>query len=76
MRVTTRSVKTLAQDAGLPDELIERHIDELCTFVFSVATRERNSCQDKIRAWFFSKDITKPNLIDVLRSEDDDYELM
>jgi hypothetical protein len=73
--IKTKSVKHLAKDAGLSDELIERNLDELCEFVFRIAKRERKFCRDRIRAWHFSNDIGKCELFQVLDDETD-YDLV
>ena len=75
MIVKVKAVKQLAKDAGLPSELVERNMDELCEFVFRVAKRERKFCQQRIRTWYFDKNMGKSPLFDVLTDEDD-YELM
>lgn len=75
MIIKTRSVRQIAKDSGLPEELIERHMDALCEFTFRIAKRERKYCQNKIRSWQFSKDIGKCELFQVL-NEDVDYDLV
>lgn len=75
MRIATKSVTQMARDANLPEELIARHTDELCEFVFRIAKRERKFCQNKIRAWYFDKNMGKAPLFDVLTDEDD-YDLI
>lgn len=72
MRVTTRAVSKLAIEAGIPETFVERHMDALITYTFSVAQRERKLCKNAIRAWYFSKDITKPQLFEVLEEIDED----
>lgn len=72
MRVTTRAVAKLAVESGIPETVVDRHTDALITFVFNVAKRERKLCRSAIRAWYFSKDITKPQLFDVLNDIDED----
>lgn len=72
MRVTTRAVSKLAIESGIPEAIVDRHIDALITYTFSVAQRERKICKNAIRAWYFSKDITKPQLFDVLEDIDED----
>lgn len=72
MRVTTRAVSKLAIESGIPESIVERHIDALITYTFSVAQRERKICKSAIRAWYFSKEITKPQLFDVLEDIDED----
>lgn len=72
MRVTTRAVSKLANESGLPEHIVERHIDALITFTFNVAQRERKLCRNAIRAWYFDKDIAKPQLFDVLDTVEED----
>ena len=72
MRVTTRAVSKLAVESGLPEAIVDRHIDALITYTFNVAQRERKLCRNAIRAWYFSKDITKPQLFDVLDEAEED----
>lgn len=72
MRVTTRAVYKLAVESGLPEAVIERNIDALITYTFSVAQRERKICKSAIRAWYFNKDIAKPQLFEVLEEIDED----
>ena len=75
MRVSTKAVSQMARDVDLPEELIARHMDELCEFVFRIAKRERKYCQNKIRAWYFDKNLSKGPLFNVL-NDDDDYDLI
>ena len=75
MIIKTRSVRQIAKDSGLPEEIIERHLEALCEFTFRIAKRERKFCRDKIRAWQFSRDIGKCELFKVL-DEDVDYDLV
>jgi hypothetical protein len=66
MRVTPRSVKDIARNAGVPDELIDRHIDALVSLVFAAAKRERKYCRNKIKRWVYSTDVIKPALTEIL----------
>lgn len=75
MIIKVKAVKQLAKDAGLPNEFIDRHVDELCEFVFRVAKRERKFCRDRVRAWHFSSDIGKCELFQIL-DDDTDYDLV
>lgn len=72
MRATTRGITRLAQEAGLPDSVIERHIDSMITFALTVAKRERKICKNAIRGWYFSSNVAKPPLFDVLDEADED----
>jgi len=51
MKVTTKSVITMALDAGLPESLIDRHLDSLCEFALHVRKHERKHCYNKVRGW-------------------------
>lgn len=75
MIIKVQAVRQLARDANLPEEIIERHMDELCAFTFRVAKRERKFCRDRIRSWQFSKDLGKCELFQVL-DEDVSYDLL
>jgi len=67
MKVTIKSVQTTAADAGLPESIIERHIDALCEMVLRAKTQERKSCINNLRNWFHQKD-SKPPLHDLLEA--------
>jgi len=75
MRVTVRAVRDLARNAGFSDEMIERHLDLLVSFTFSVSHRERKSCRSQLRKWIHSDEIAKPHLLDVLKDPEDDEHL-
>jgi len=70
MKVTTRGVQQFARDAGLPEELIARHAKALETFTFRVAKRQRKVDQNKVRAWYFDKNLNKCPLFELLEQED------
>ncbi len=72
MRVTTRGVTKLAVEAGLPESLVDRHIDDLITFTLQVVKRERKICKQAIRAWYFDNSLSKPPLFDVLDEIEED----
>lgn len=72
MRVTTRAVKDLARNAGFSEEQIERHMDLLINFTFGVSHRERKYCQSKLRKWIHDGAIDKPNLLHVLKEDDEE----
>jgi len=72
MIIKTRSVRQLAKDSGLNEELIERNIDALCEFTWRIAKRERKYCNNKVRGWVMSADIVKPPLLDLLKTEDEE----
>jgi len=72
MIIKTRSVKQLAKDSGLNEELIDRNLDALCEFTWRIAKRERKYCSNKIRGWLKSTDIVRAPLIDLLKVEDEE----
>jgi len=72
MRVTTKSVKQLALNAGMPQEVIDRFLDELINMTFVVARRERKHCYKQIKEWVHSGDVIKPDVQDVLKISDED----
>lgn len=71
MKVTTRAVRDLARNAGIPEEMIERHLDMLISFTFAVAHRERKACRAQLRKWIHTDSIVKPPLLDVLKERED-----
>lgn len=72
MRVTPTAVRDLARISGMPEDIIHRYMDELITFTFTVAKRERKHCQNQLRAWVHSGDVVKPDLLDVLKPKEED----
>ena len=72
MRVTTKGVSNLALQAGLPESVVDRHIDNMITFALLIAKRERKICKNAIRAWYFDKNMAKPPLFDVLEEIEED----
>lgn len=75
MIIKPRAVRDIAKAANLDSEFIDRNMDALIEFTYKIAKRERKFCQDKLRAWMFNTDITKPSLLDIL-NEDEDYDLV
>lgn len=80
MKVTPKAVRDLSKNSGFPEELIERHIDELINFTFAVAKRERKSCRQLIKRWIHSPDVVKPDLLtfftEELENEDELYDIL
>lgn len=72
MKVTVNGITKAAVEAGLPESVVNRHIDALITFALTMASRERNNAKRAIRAWYFSKDVAKPRLFDILDEVDTD----
>ena len=76
MILKTKAIRDLARECKLPDHIIEQYFDELTHFVWRVAKRERSYCQTKLRTWLFNDDIGKPPVLDVLRDDEEEYELL
>ena len=80
MKVSVTAVKALAKNAGIPPELVDRHIDEFINFAFVVAKRERKHCVKTVRNWYYSTDIMKPTVLEVLlpmgEKPDDTYDIV
>lgn len=76
MILKTRAIRDLARECGLPDHVIDQYFDELTRFVWRIAKKERNFCQTKIRGWVFNYDIGKPPILEVLKDEEEEYELL
>lgn len=72
MRATTKGVSRLAVEAGLPDSMVERHIDSLIALVLLAAKRERKLCKQAVRAWYFDKNMGKMPLFEVLEDIEED----
>ncbi len=69
MEVSVKSVQVIALESGLPESLVERHIDALCAMSLRTRLSERKTCLNKIRAWYFSKQVNKPQLFEVLEDK-------
>ena len=80
MKVTPKAVRDLARNAGVPEEIILRHTDELINFTFAVAKRERKSCRQLIKKWIHSEGVIKPDLLtfisEELENEDELYDIL
>lgn len=66
MKVAVKSVQVVAIESGIPDSLVERHIDALCEMVLRIRQQERKRCQNNIRKWYFNRALNKPQLFEVL----------
>lgn len=66
MKVAVKSVLTMAVEAGLPNSLVERHVDELCELVIRARQKERTLCQNNIRKWYFDRSLNKVQLFEIL----------
>jgi hypothetical protein len=69
MEISVKSVQVMALESGLPESLVERHLDALCTMALRTRISERKVCLNKIRAWYFSKQVNKPQLFEVLEDK-------
>jgi hypothetical protein len=69
MEVSVKSVQIIATESGLPESLVERHIDALCTMTLRTRISERKMCLNKVRAWYFNRSTNKPQLFEVLEDK-------
>ena len=51
-------------------------MDELIKFAWRISKKENGHCRTLVRTWLFNEDIGKPPLLEVLRDEDENYELL
>jgi hypothetical protein len=72
MKATVNGITRAALAAGIPEPVVERHIDGLITFALEMATRERNSAKRQIRKWYFDKALNKPRLFEILDDPEED----
>jgi hypothetical protein len=70
MQISTKSVISLAEEAGLPPSLIERHTDALTHFALRLRMAERRVCKNKLRNWTVDKSLNKPPLLEALTEHD------
>lgn len=68
MKIPIKSVQTMAADAGLPESVVDRHIEALCEMILRAKTQERKSCINNLRRWFHSPPNRKPPLHDLLEA--------
>ncbi|MDD1626197.1 MAG: hypothetical protein LUQ26_01790 [Methylococcaceae bacterium] len=66
MKISTKSVISMAVEAGLPDSLIDRHIEALCSLALHLRKRERKDCYHKVRGWVHDTNPAKGPVVDVL----------
>lgn len=66
MKISVKSVQVIAMESGLPESVVERHIDALCTMSLRTRISERKVCSTKIKGWYFSREKNKPQLFKVL----------
>jgi hypothetical protein len=70
MQISVKSVVALAEEAGLPQSLIDRHTDALTHFALRLRMAERRVCRNKLRNWTIDKSISKPPLLEALTEQD------
>jgi len=66
MKIAVKSVQELAIEAGLPESIVERHLDALCHIAIAMRERERRWCKNRLRRWYFDKALNKPQLFEAL----------
>jgi hypothetical protein len=64
MKVSIASIRALAQNSGLPDDVVDRYTDQLVTFAFTVATKERKVSYERIKKWMYVDNIGSIKRID------------
>jgi hypothetical protein len=67
MKIAVKTVQVMAADAGLPDTIIERHLDALCAMILRAKAQERKTCINNLRHWFHQKE-ARPPLHDLLKA--------
>ena len=70
MQISTKSVISLAEEAGLPQSLITRHTDALTHFALRLRRAERRVCRNQLRNWTIDKSLNKPPLLEALAEHD------
>jgi hypothetical protein len=68
MKISVKSVQTMAADAGLPESIVDRHLEALCEMILRARTQERKTCINNIRGWFHKPSSRKPPLHDLLEA--------
>jgi hypothetical protein len=66
MQVSVKSIRVMASESGLPESLVERHLDALCALSLRTRASERKLCLNKVKAWYFSSAKNKAPLFEVL----------
>jgi hypothetical protein len=66
MKIAIKSVQVMAADAGLPETLVDRHIDALCELALRLRTAERKVCQNKIRGWYNDRNLNRAQIFEIL----------
>lgn len=70
MKIATKSVITVAEQAGLPPHVIDRHLDELTFFALRLRKAERKVCQNRVRGWALSNNPAKGPVTMALEEHD------
>ena len=56
----------MAREAGLPESLVERHIDALCELALHIRRHERKQCINSVRGWVHDTNPAKGPVLDIL----------
>jgi len=70
MQISVKSIVDLANEAGLPQSLIDRHMDALTHFALRLRMAERRRCRNQLRNWTIDKSLNKPPLLEALAEHD------
>ena len=76
MILKSKAIRDLAKECKIPDHVVDSYFEQLTQLIWRAAKAERSFFRKKLRAWVMNQDIGKPPILDVLKDNDDDYELM
>jgi len=76
MILKSKAIRDLAKECKIPDHVVDSYFEQLTQLIWRAAKAERSFLRKKLRAWVMNQDIGKPPILDVLKDNDDDYELM
>ena len=68
--VAVKNVKVTAADAGLPESVVERHMDTLCQMAIRFKSQERKHCKNQLRKWVHESPLDREPLTDILNELD------
>ena len=66
IEVSVKAVKVSAEDAGLPESIVERHMDALCDMALRMKATERKRCKNRIRKWLHEHPLTRDDITTIL----------
>jgi hypothetical protein len=66
IEVSVKAVKVAAEDAGLPESIVERHMDALCSVALTMKATERKRCKNQLRKWLHENPLTRDDILSIL----------